>query len=386
MALTVLMALVPPLSWAAAREGRDARAAPVVPPPVLIGLLTELTGAGASYGRDLLRGAQMAVSEINAQGGLRGRSVALTVADGGTNPASSAVAMRRLVLSGAEVVVGGWGSAQVLANLEVAEEGGMPYVVVGATHPAITQPRNRWTFRVIQTDTAQADALAGVVVDSLKARSVAIFNDVGAYGSGSRDAFVAGLARRGLTPVRIESYPGDAQDFGAALERIREAKPEVLAIFGTVPAAPLIMKQARALGITARFLGTGGLANERLITDAGSAAHGTLLTGLFHQDVDADARAWAARYTAAYQGEDEPPRPQLAAWAYRAVRHIVGPCLNQVSSGNRPAMRDCLSRWHGRIAGIPGEVRFDAVRQLVQPVLMLEITARGFLLWKAPAR
>ena len=373
---TLALALALCCAWAAA-QAPDA-----APAPIVIGVISELTGAGAVYGRDLVRGAEMAVREINAAGGIKGRPLRLSVGDGGTNPARSAVAMRRLVTSEAALIVGGWGSAQVLANLEVAEEAGMPYVVVGATHPAITSPRNRWTFRVIQTDTAQADALADVVANRLRARRVAIIGDSGAYGAGSRDAFLASLDRRGLKALQVESFDGGANDFTAPLSRIREARPDVLAIFGTLPAVPVIMRQARTLGIAARFVGTGGLANDELLGAAGSAAEGTLLTGLFHEDSDAQAKAWAQRYRQAFANEAEPPRPQLAAWEYRAIRFIVEPCLQTVEPQDRVALRSCLAGWRGRLFGVDGVLAFDSTRQLVQPVLMLQVRDGRFTVWQ----
>jgi branched-chain amino acid transport system substrate-binding protein len=291
--------------------------------PITIGVIAELTNAGAPYSRDLVRGAEMAVREINAGGGIDGRTLKLMVVDGATNPARSAIVMRRLVASDVQLVVGGWGSSQVLANLEVAEQAGMPYIVVGATHPQITSPRNHWTFRVIQTDAVQAEQLARLVTDSLGARRIAVISDSNAYGAGSRDVFLASLQRAGLKPVRLETFQGIDRDFAAQLARIKEAQPDVLAIFGTVPAAPLVMEQARKLGISARFVGTGGLANEVLIDAARMAAEGTLLMSFFHEDVDDEARAWADRYRREFAGGAEPPRPLLAAWEYRAIRGIA---------------------------------------------------------------
>ena len=388
LALLALLVLATFALQAPAQTTASVKAQPMAaaaPVPVVIGVLAELTGAGAAYGRDLVRGAEMAVREINAEGGVQGRPLKLMVEDGGTHPARSAIAMRRLVTSEVALVVGGWGSAQVLANLEVAEQAGMPYIVVGATHPAITSARNRWTFRVIQTDAAQAEALAGATTGALRGRRVAILSEASAYGAGSRDAFVAGLQRRDAAPVRLETYNSGDRDFGAALARIRDAQPDVLALFGTLPAAPLVMQQARALGITARFVGTGGLANDALPAAAGPAAEGTVLTGLFHEDSDAQAKAWAQAYRAQHASDSEPARAQLAAWEYRALRFIAAPCLQRVTPEDRVALRDCLAAWRGPMFGVQGEARFDAQRQLVQPVVMLQLRGGRFEPWKGGA-
>lgn len=352
-------------------------------PALTIGVIAELTGAGAPYGRDLVRGAEMAVRDVNAAGGINGRPLALMVVDGGTDPARSAIVMRRLAASDVPLVVGGWGSAQVLASLEVAERAGLPYLVVGATNPRITSAQNRWTLRVIQSDAVQAQQLARIVIDRLGARRVAVLSDSNAYGAGSRDVFLGSLAHAERQPVSVETYLGSDQDFSAPLARIKAASPDVLAIFGTLPAAATVMNQARRMGIGARFVGTGGLANEALIAAAPQASNGTLLTGIFHEDIDSEAQAWVQRYRSEFAADGgDAPRPLLAAWEYRAIQAIAAPCLRQVGI-DRARLYDCIARWRGRLFGIAGETHFDATGQLVQPPLLVEVRDRTFRLWTA---
>lgn len=356
-----------------------AAVSPVCAQDVTIGVVAELTGPGATYGLALRQGAEMAVRDVNAAGGIGGRTLRLVVVDGATNPARSAIAMRRLVVGDVQMVVGGWGSAQVLANLEVAEQAGMPYIVVGATHPDITTRRNRWTFRVIQTDAVQAEVLAQAVLGRLGARRIAVVGDGNAYGVGSRDVFLQALARANVQPVAVHTFvPGDT-DFSAPLARIKAATPDVLAVFATVPAASRILNQAREAGITARFVGTGGLANEALLAQAPKAAEGTLMTSVFSEEVDAEARTWAERFRREFAGGPVAPSPVLAAWQYRAIRDIAVPCL-QRAGAERVSLRDCIAGWRGRLFGVPGEAWFDATQQLVQPPLFTEVRGGAFRL------
>lgn len=354
-------------------------AAPVHAAEITIGVIAELSGAGASYGRALVQGAEMAVRDVNAAGGVDGKTLRLLVVDGATNPARSAIAMRRLVVSDVQLVVGGWGSAQVLANLEVAEQAGMPYIVVGATHPDITTRLNRWTFRVIQTDAVQAEVLAQAVLGRLGARRIAVIADGNAYGVGSRDVFLQALERAGVPPVAVHTFqPGDAE-FGAALAKIKSADPDVLAVFATLPAAARLLNQARAAGIRARFVGTGGLANDALLEQAPQSAEGTLITGFFNEEVDAEAAAWAERFQREFAGSSSRPSAVLAAWQYRAIRDIAVPCLKRAGTRRLP-LRECLATWRGRLFGVPGEVYFDATQQLVQPPLLTEVRGGAFRL------
>jgi branched-chain amino acid transport system substrate-binding protein len=324
----------------------------------------------------------MAVREINAAGGIGGRQIALMVVDDASSPARSLIAMRRLVDANVDLIVGGWGSSQVLANMGIAEQAGVPYIVVGATHPQITSTRNKWTFRVIQTDATMTERLARIVTGRLGMRRIAVINGSDAYGIANRRLFVAALARAGIEPVEVQSYQAADRGFSAQLARVRAANPDAIALFGTVPAAPAIMNQARDLGIKARFVGTGGLANEALIASAPIAAEGAVLMSFFSEEVDAEARAWAQRYREEFAGQSEPPRPVLAAWEYRAIRDIAAPCM--LSAGTeRRSLRDCIANWKGRLFGVTGEVYFDKTGQLIQAPVAVEVRGGAFRLLRS---
>lgn len=346
---------------------------------ITLGVIAGLSGPGASYGLGIAQGAEMAVRHINSAGGIDGRKIRLIVVDDASSPARSAIVMRRLVSADINLIVGGWGSPQVQANMDIAEQAGVPYIVVGATHPRITSAKNKWTFRVIQTDGVMTEQLARIVIENLGMRRVAVISDTNDYGVANRDVFVAALARAGVKPVEVQSYQTADTDFSRQLVRIRAANPDGVAVFGTIPAAPAIMNQARALGIKARFVGAGGLANEALLSSAPTASEGTVLMTYFSEEVDAEARAWADLYRKEFASRSEPPRPVLAAWEYRAIRDIAAPCL--VSAGpDRARLRDCIANWRGKLFGVRGDLYFDKTGQLVQPPVVVEVRSGTFRL------
>jgi len=350
--------------------------------PIKLGVVAPLSGPGTSYGLGIKQGAEMAVDEINKAGGVAGRQIQLVVVDDASNPGQSVTAMQRLVSQEAvDLVIGGWGSSQVLANMEVSERAGVPYIIVGATNPKITTTKNKWTFRVIQTDSVQAKEVATVGVQVLGLKRIAVLNDSNDYGVGNRDAFLAAMEELKQKPVELQAYNTADKDFTAQLTRIKAATPDGLAIFGTIPGAPAIMNQARDLGLTARFIGTGGLANENLITLAPKASAGTVLTTLFHEDVDAEGKAWAERYTKLYSGGAQPARPVLAAWEYRTVRFVARPCLEKAET-DKAKLRECLASWKGTVFGVPTEVYFDQTGQLVQESVLVEVKDGTFAAYK----
>lgn len=349
--------------------------------PVKVGVILGLTGSTIAYSTTLRQAIEMATAEHNATST---RKIQLDVVDDASNPAQSVSAMQRLVSNNVDVIVGGFGSSQVLANMEVAERAGIPYIVVGASNPRVTTERNKWTFRLQAHDAMQAADLAQVSIDILKLTRIAIMSDTNDYGVGAKEAFTAALARYGTQPVEVQSFQTSDKDFTAQLTRILHKQPDGLAIFGTIPAAPAIMNQARELGITARFLGTGGLTSETLMTLAKEASQGTVASSSFSPEMDETARDWATRYIEMYKNATQPPRPVAASLGYFAMKLLVSPCVLKVGT-DKVAVRQCIRDWRGPWPGAPkaeGGAYFDNTQQLQIRSVPIEVAGDGFVVLK----
>jgi branched-chain amino acid transport system substrate-binding protein len=346
---------------------------------IKIGLIAGMSGPGASYGASMRQGFEMAMKEINDAGGIKGRKLVIDVADDASDPAQSVLAMQRLVNDQVDIVVGGWGSSQVLANMEVAERAGMPYIVVGASNPRITTSRNKWTFRILTNDNGHATRLADLATGLLHMKRIAVINDSNDYGVGAKDIFVARLKELGQTPVDVESYQTNDKDFTAQLTHIAAANPDGIALLGTLPAAPAIMNQARDQGIDARFMGAAGLSNEAIITLAPEASQHAIATAYYHESLDPEAKAWGQRYAAMFKDAAQAPRPSQAAPAYRGVK-MAADCLTAVGT-DKDKLRTCLKDWHGKFFGLPAvEAHFDDTNQLVIPVVVETVEGKAFAL------
>ena len=346
---------------------------------IRLGSVIPLSGAGASYGASIQQGLEMALGEINAQGGINGRKITLDVADDAADPAQSVIALQRLVNYGDDLVIGGWGSSQVLADMAVAERSGMPYIVVGASNPQITTKANKWTFRTLTNDNGHADRLAQVI-DLLKLKKIAIIYDTNDYGVGLRDIFTADIAKQGLKPVDVQSYHTADKDFTPQLTHLAAAEPDGLMLFGTLPAIAAIMNQARDQGIDARFMGAAGLSNEAVMKLAPQASQHAVATAYFHPDVDAEGKAWTERFQKQFANANQAPRPSQAAPAYEALKLIAAPCLAKVGT-DKNKLRDCFKEWRGHLFGLPpAEAHFDDTNQLIAPLVVEEVVGTEFKL------
>ncbi len=346
---------------------------------IKLGLIAGMSGGGASYGASIRQGVEMAMKEINDAGGIKGRKLTLDVADDASDPAQSVLAMQRLVNDQVDIVVGGWGSSQVLANMEVAERAGLPYIVVGASNPRITTSRNKWTFRILTNDNGHATRLADIATGLLHMKRIAVINDSNDYGVGAREIFVARLKELGMTPVDVESYQTNDKDFTAQLTHIASANADGIALLGTLPAAPAIMNQARDLGIEGRFMGAAGLSNEAIITLAPEASQHAIATAYFFDTLDDTAKAWTARYTAMFKDAAQTPRPSQAAPAYRGTK-MAADCLGAAGT-EKEKLRQCLKGWHGTFFGLPAaDEHFDETNQLIVPVVVVSVEGKAFAL------
>lgn len=349
-------------------------------PDIKLGMVAGLSGPGASYGASMQQGLEMAIKEINAAGGIDGRKITLDTADDASDPAQSVIAMQRLVNDKVDLVIGGWGSSQVLANMAVAERAGMPYIVVGASNPRITTSKNKWTFRTLTNDNGHSDRLAAVALDLLKFKKIAIIYDTNDYGVGLRDIFIADMAKAGMKPVQVESYQTNDKDFTPQLTHIAAVSPGALMVFGTLPAIAAIMNQARDLGIDARFLGAGGMSNEAVIKLAPQASQHAIATSYFYPTIDPEAEAWTKKYEAEFAHANQAPRPSQAAPAYEALKLIAEPCLAKVGT-DKEKFRQCLTTWHGHLFGLPpADEHFDSTGQLIAPLVVEEVVGTRFQL------
>jgi branched-chain amino acid transport system substrate-binding protein len=177
----------------------------------------------------------------------------------------------------------------------------------------------------------------------------------------------------------LQSYQTNDKDFTAQLTHIAAANPDGIALFGTLPAAPAIMNQARDLGIDARFMGAAGLSNEAIMTLAPDASQHMIATAYLFETLDPEATAWTTRYTAMFRGAAQAPRPSQAAPTYRGVR-LAAECLERVGT-DKDALRQCIKAWHGRLFGLPPvEAHFDDTNQLQVPVVLETVEGTRFAL------
>ncbi len=244
-----------------------------------IAMVGPLTGDQATIGEQMRRGAEMAVADLNARGGVVGRRLALALEDDACDPRQAVSVASRVAGRGVPFVVGHYCSAASIAASDVYADAGVLQVSPGSTNPRFTERGLRNVFRVCGRDDQQAAVAAEYVAKTFPGQAVAITNDMTAPGVTLGDVFQATLHARGVREVlRAGINKGDT-DFNAVVARLKQANVGVLYHAAYHREAALILRQAREAGMAnLRLISNDDLNVRDFWSIAGAGAAGSLFT------------------------------------------------------------------------------------------------------------
>ena len=218
--------------------------------PINIGLLTSFTGPFTPWGLQVQAGMNMAVDEINANGGVDGRPLAIVEADDQNNPDEGTSALERMVEQDNVVAVGGIISSDVgLASARTAEELQTPLFMVKGGAAEILTADSRYTFRTcLPSAPMTAQPLAQYIQDQGLTKVGAIVADY-AWGQSVKSALEDSVGSLDGVELQIEVAPVGEQDFTTYLRRLQDFGPDIITATGHPPGTGPIMLQATDLGL-----------------------------------------------------------------------------------------------------------------------------------------
>ena len=223
--------------------------------PVLIGLANPLTGTYAAVGKNELAGCELAVSQINAKGGILGRQVELRVEDSTSGDAGTAVQKSRKLIERDKVdfLLGNVNSALALAMAQVSNEKGILHIVPGGHTDAITGATCHWNvFRVCNSTEMEANASAKQLVEKAGRKWYYITPDY-AYGHTLQDALEKAGAKLGATKAGADLSPLGTTDFSSYLIKAQAANPDVILFLVQGDDMVNALKQAVQFGLDKRL-------------------------------------------------------------------------------------------------------------------------------------
>ncbi|MCL6516074.1 ABC transporter substrate-binding protein [Alicyclobacillus sp.] len=321
---------------------------------IKIGMETGLTGSDALNGKFERDGAQLAIDQINAQGGIHGKKLELVVEDDqGTNQSGVAAIQKLFSDPQIPVVIGSIKSTIVQATEPYIQRAQVP-TLIGGTSPKLTQAGNPWVFRFRPNDNYASAVMADWIVNTMKLKKVAIIHDTDDFGTAGNQLLKDKLEKLGATVVADEGYQTSTKDFTPFLEHVANAKPEVVALYMTnAEDAAQLLRQYRQLGFKMPVVGSPAVASQISIKLGGSAIDGVYGVQDFSPDANDAAKAFAKLWEQKY---NEPP-DQHSAWPFDAV-NILAQVMNQY--GTSPdQIRQGLLNIHD-YHGAEGVYNFDS--------------------------
>ena len=278
----------------------------VTPDSITIGAFGPITGPAAYIGLAGRDGANLAIKEINASGGINGRKLSMIFEDDGHSPTKALAAVKKLIdQDHVFMIFCVAGSNGTLGTIDFVRENGRVMFVSFASAPGVTWPFARNLFRGGTTEVPRYGELyAEYLHDYLKATKIAILNGREEYPKNEGDALTAQLKNWYQTaPVKRAEFNIGDKDFTPQLLEIQGADPQVIAIFGNPAEAAIAMRQAKELGMNQQFfLGT-TMVDQSLLNVAKQAAEGAsgfALLPLLPSSSNPEMKSWVAKWKQEY--------------------------------------------------------------------------------------
>ena len=245
---------------------------------VAIATAGPMTGQYAVFGEQMKRGAEMAVKDINAKGGVNGEKLAMRIGDDACDPKQAVAVANQLANQEVVFVAGHFCSSSSIPASQVYNEEGILQISPASTNPQLTEQGFKNVFRTCGRDDVQGQYAANYVVDNGVAKKVAIIHDKSAYGKGLADEFKKELNARGVQEVMYEAITQGDKDFSALGTKMKNAGVGLIYLGGYHTEAGLIVRQAREQGLNAPLMSGDALVDQQYWAITGPTGEGTLMT------------------------------------------------------------------------------------------------------------
>jgi len=349
--------------------------------PIVIGFPADLSTDWAYYDVPMDEGAQMAVDEINEEGGVLGRPLELQTVDERNDLAEAAKVTQQLIDDGAVYLIGTVGDA-ILAEGQVACGAGVPISTGLGTAPTLVGDMGECAYQLVMSDNIQAAVLAEHAIAEgyettyvLGSNEIPYTKDLPVFFS---DAFENG----GGTVGGTDQYKIGAGDYSAVVTKLANVDPTPDAVFTPMflPDSAVFLRQLRQAGLTMPVLSTDGNADASLLDAGAKAIDGlTFSNSVCTAEGDPDVQAFYDDYNAA-NGTD--PSSYVAVIGYDEVT-LVADAIETAGSAEPDAIIEQLAQTD--FTGISGQVVMDpATRRANKPAALIQMDGTAFTCLEQP--
>jgi branched-chain amino acid transport system substrate-binding protein len=237
-----------------------------------------MTGSESAFGRQMKNGADQAVADLNAAGGVLGKQLKLQTGDDACDPKQARSIAEKLAGDGVPFVAGHFCSSSSIPASEAYADGNVLQITPASTNPLFTE-RKLWNvLRVCGRDDQQGLIAAEYIAKTFKGKNVAILNDKTTYGKGLADETKKALNKAGFQEKMFESYNKGDKDFNSIVSRLKRDNIDLVYVGGYHQEAGLILRQMRDQGLKTILMAGDAMNDKEFASITGPLAEGTLFT------------------------------------------------------------------------------------------------------------
>jgi len=257
-------------------------AAPASAQDINIAVIGPITGQYASFGEQMKRGAEMAVADLNAKGGVLGKKLKLMVEDDACDPKQAVAAANKVADAKVALVAGHFCSGSSIPASEVYARKQVLQITPASTNPALTEnaAAKKWNnvHRVCGRDDAQGLVAGNYLAKTYKGKKVAILHDNTPYGKGLADETKKAFNKAGGKETVYEAYKPGEKDYTALMGKMKAGGMDAIYIGGYDAEAALMIRQAHEQGYKPQMISGDALVTDNFWKVSGPAGEGVLMT------------------------------------------------------------------------------------------------------------
>lgn len=342
---------------------------------IKVGLNYELSGNVATYGTDLSDGVEMALEEINANGGLLGKQIEVIKMDNTSDSAEAAnISTRLITRENVVTILGAATSGNTKGAIPISTQNSVPLVSASATADDVTVDSNGnvrdYIFKTCFSDSYQGITMANFAYNDLGLTKAAILTEnTSDYSIGITNNFKDEFASLGGTIVGEEAYQSKETDFKAVLTNIRAANPDVLLVPGYYEEVGLIVKQARELGLNIPVLGGDGYDSPKIVELAGAEALNDVYYSNHYSPMDTAPEV--AAFREAFQEKFNKEAGAFHALGYD-LGYFFADAVERAGEATPEKIKDAMAATVD-FPGITGTLSIDEFHNPIKAVTILEL-------------
>lgn len=340
---------------------------------IKIGSAGPMTGQLASFGEQLRRGAEMAVADINAAGGVNGQKLQLVIGDDACDPKQATAVANKMVSDKVVFVAGHFCSGSSIPASKIYKEGKILQITPASTNPKLTEDAaaegNTTVFRTCGRDDVQGVTVGSYILKHHKDKKVAILHDKSPYGKGVADETKKAMNKGGMKEAMYEAYTDTDKDFTAIINKMKLAKIDIIVLGGYHPAGGLIIKQSREQGLGAQMMGFDSLETAEFGQIGGAATNGVLMSFPPRAESDPKNAALVQKF------KDQKYTPEgYTLFSYAAIK-VWADAATKAKSTDAAVVAKTLRA--GKYDSVLGSLEFDAKGDIKNPVYDIYVWKDG---------